>query len=57
MSKKRCLFLVEGATDRQRFSILQKLFDQSELVIIPFQTDVLTNKTYANRKKNKKSAK
>ena len=51
MSKKRCLFLVEGATDRQRFSILQKLFDQSELVIIPFQTDVLTNKTYANRYK------
>ena len=51
MSKKRCLFLVEGATDRQRFSILQKLFDESELIIIPFQTDVLTNKTYANRYK------
>ena len=51
MSKKRCLFLVEGATDRQRFSILQKLFDENELVLIPFQTDVLTNKSYSNRYK------
>ena len=51
MSKKRCLFLVEGATDRQRFSILQKLFNKNELIIIPFQTDVLTNKSYANRYK------
>ena len=51
MSKKRCLFLVEGATDRQRFSVLQGLFDKSDLVIIPFQTDVLTKKTYSNRYK------
>lgn len=42
---------MEGATDRQRFSILQKLFDESELVIVPFQTDVLTNKSYADRYK------
>ena len=51
MSKKRCLFLVEGPTDRQRFSVLQNLFDKSDLVIIPFQTDVLTKKTYSNRYK------
>lgn len=51
MSKKRCLFLVEGATDRQRFSVLQGLFDKSNLVIIPFQTDILTKKSYANRYK------
>lgn len=51
MSKKRCLFLVEGATDRQRFSVLQNLFDKSDLVIIPFQTDVLTKKSYSNRYK------
>lgn len=51
MSKKRCLFLVEGATDRQRFSVLQGLFNKSNLVIIPFQTDVLTNKSYSNRYK------
>ena len=51
MSKKRCLFLVEGATDRQRFSILQNLFDKSDLVIIPFQTDVLTKKSYSSRYK------
>lgn len=51
MSKKRCLFLVEGPTDRQRFSVLQKLFDKSDLVIIPFQTDVLTKKSYSNRYK------
>lgn len=51
MCKKRCLFLVEGATDKQRFSVLQKLFDKNELVIIPFQTDVLTNKSYSNRYK------
>ncbi len=49
MSKKRCLFLVEGPTDRQRFSILQKLFDKNDLVIVPFQTDVLTNKSYSSR--------
>lgn len=51
MSKKRCLFLVEGATDRQRFSVLQGLFDKSNLVIIPFQTDILTKKSYASRYK------
>ena len=51
MCRKRCLFLVEGATDKQRFSVLQKLFDKNELVIIPFQTDVLTNKSYSNRYK------
>ena len=51
MSKKRCLFLVEGATDRQRFSVLQNLFDKSDLVIIPFQTDVLTKKSYSSRYK------
>ena len=51
MGKKRCLFLVEGPTDRQRFSVLQNLFDKSDLVIIPFQTDVLTKKTYSNRYK------
>ncbi len=52
MNKKRCLFLVEGATDRQRFSVLQGLFDKSNLVIIPFQTDVLTKKSYASRYKS-----
>ena len=51
MGKKRCLFLVEGATDRQRFSIFQKLFDENELVLIPFQTDILTSKPYSNRYK------
>lgn len=51
MSKKRCLFLVEGATDRQRFSVLQGLFDKSNLVIVPFQTDILTKKSYADRYK------
>lgn len=51
MIKKRCLFLVEGPTDRQRFSILQKLFDERELIIIPFQTDILTDKTYSRRYK------
>ena len=51
MSRKRCLFLVEGATDRQRFSVLQGLFDKSNLVIIPFQTDILTKKSYASRYK------
>ena len=51
MNKKRCLFLVEGPTDRQRFSVLQNLFDKSNLVIIPFQTDVLTKKTYSSRYK------
>ena len=51
MSKKRCLFLVEGATDRQRFSVLQGLFDKSYLVIVPFQTDILTKKSYASRYK------
>ncbi len=51
MNKKRCLFLVEGATDRQRFSVLQGLFDKSNLVIVPFQTDILTKKSYANRYK------
>ena len=51
MSKKRCLFLVEGPTDRQRFSILQKLFDKSDLILIPFQTDVLTKKSYSSRYK------
>lgn len=51
MGKKRCLFLVEGATDRQRFSVLQGLFDKSNLVIVPFQTDILTKKSYASRYK------
>lgn len=51
MSKKRCLFLVEGATDRQRFSVLQGLFDKNNLVIVPFQTDILTKKSYADRYK------
>lgn len=51
MGKKRCLFLVEGATDRQRFSVLQGLFDKTNLVIVPFQTDILTKKSYAIRYK------
>ena len=49
MSKKRCLFLVEGTTDRQRFSVIHGLFDKSNLVIIPFQTDILTKKSDASR--------
>ena len=42
---------MEGATDRQRFSALQGLFDKSNLVIVPFQTDILTKKSYADRYK------
>ena len=51
MIRKRCIFLVEGPTDKQRFSVLQKLFNENELVIIPFQTDVLTQKSYSKKYK------
>ncbi len=51
MIKKRCIFLVEGPTDKQRFSVLQKLFNENELIIIPFQTDVLTQKSYSKKYK------
>lgn len=52
MEKKRCIFLVEGPTDKQRFSVLQKLFKENELVIIPFNTDVLTQKAYSKKYKS-----
>ena len=51
MIRKRCIFLVEGPTDKQRFSVLQKLFNENELIIIPFQTDVLTQKSYSKKYK------
>ena len=48
---KRCLFLVEGAFDRQRLAALKVLFDPNKLEIIPFGTDILTSKGYAQNAK------
>ena len=43
---KKCLFLVEGPYDKQRLSLLEDLFDENKLIIIPFETDKLQKEKY-----------
>ena len=42
----RCLFLVEGAYDKQRLALLENLFDSARLEIIPFGCDRLIGYEY-----------
>ena len=42
----KCLFLVEGAYDKQRLSLLENLFDSAKLEIIPFGCDRLIGHEY-----------
>ena len=43
---KKCLFLVEGPFDKLRLSLLEQVFDDNKLIIIPFETDKLQKKDY-----------
>ena len=45
----RCLLLVEGPFDRQRLSLLTKLFDSAKISIFPFGCDKLSEEYYFDR--------
>ena len=43
---RKCLFLVEGPYDEQRLSLIQDLFDENKIIIVPFTNDKLTKNDY-----------
>lgn len=53
MSKKMCLFLVEGPTDRLRLSLLNDLFDDSKIKFATMDGDVFTSLDYEETTKVK----
>lgn len=48
----KCLFLVEGANDKQRLSLIETLFDPYKIQIFHFGCDKLTEKDYPVNYKN-----